>query len=188
MRTLRLVASTREPKPVEIPEPVSGSSDVVIAVGAAGGKTIARLRATTVSACARCRGWRTPSSHTTRLTMRDDPPNVSARRSSHQQAPFRQGTLDDAATVQPVNCRSEPGIHYAAKNPRAAKNPWAAKSSADNTAAQHHSRGIAIPSCTSVASVKPPTSNRFAVITPRPRAAAGDRDSSRFHWSARIGR
>ena len=37
------------------------------------------------------------------------------------------------------------------------------------------------PSCTSVAAMAPSAPIRLAVITPRPRAAAGERDSSRFH-------
>ena len=43
------------------------------------------------------------------------------------------------------------------------------------------SRSAMSPSCTKVAATSPSAPIRLAVITPRPRAAAGDRDSSRFH-------
>ena len=49
-------------------------------------------------------------------------------------------------------------------------------------------RSAISPSCASVAAMAPSARIRLAVTTPRPRAAAGDLDSSRFHWSARTGR
>jgi hypothetical protein len=49
------------------------------------------------------------------------------------------------------------------------------------------SRSAIRPSCTRVAAMTPSLRTRLPVTTPRPRAAAGDRVSSRFHWSARTG-
>ncbi len=49
-------------------------------------------------------------------------------------------------------------------------------------------RSAMSPSCVMVAAMAPSARNRLAVTTPRPRAAAGERHSSRFHWSARMGR
>jgi acyl-CoA synthetase (AMP-forming)/AMP-acid ligase II len=44
-----------------------------------------------------------------------------------------------------------------------------------------HQRSAIMPSWTRVAAMTPSARSSEAVITPRPRAAAGDRDSSRFH-------
>jgi phosphopantetheine binding protein len=49
-------------------------------------------------------------------------------------------------------------------------------------------RSAMSPSCTIVAAIAPSDRTRLAVTTPRPRAAAGERDSSRFHSSARTRR
>jgi len=50
------------------------------------------------------------------------------------------------------------------------------------------SRSAISPSCVMVAAMAPSERIRLAVTTPRPRAAAGERHSSRFHSSARTGR
>ncbi|GAC1398623.1 MAG: AMP-binding protein [Mycobacterium sp.] len=47
------------------------------------------------------------------------------------------------------------------------------------------SRSAIRPSCVMVAAMAPSVRTRLPVTTPRPRAAAGERHSSRFHWSAR---
>jgi len=49
-------------------------------------------------------------------------------------------------------------------------------------------RSAMSPSCTIVAAIAPSDRTRLAVTTPRPRAAAGERDSSMFHSSARTRR
>jgi acyl-CoA synthetase (AMP-forming)/AMP-acid ligase II len=49
-------------------------------------------------------------------------------------------------------------------------------------------RSAMSPSCVIVAATPPSERTRLPVTTPRPRAAAGDRHSSRFHSSARTGR
>ena len=50
------------------------------------------------------------------------------------------------------------------------------------------SRSAMRPSCATVAAISPFAPTRLPVITPRPRAAAGDLVSSRFQRSARTGR
>lgn len=53
---------------------------------------------------------------------------------------------------------------------------------------RRQARSATNPSCTSVAATAPSARSRLDVMTPRPRAVAGERDSNRFHSPASTGR